>query len=64
MAHLVWVAKHANGEGEMPEQVDDHLLSPGDVDEWVQRWGDVASPLLWAHGMYLILAHELGLLDK
>jgi hypothetical protein len=24
----------------------------------------VATPLLWSHGMYLILADELGLLDR
>jgi hypothetical protein len=36
------------------------LLHPGSRNEWVARWGTVASPLLWSHGMYLILADELG----
>ena len=37
-------------------------LPHGASAEWVARWGAVASPLLWSHGMYLILADELGLL--
>ena len=41
-----------------------HLLHPGSRDEWVARWGPVASPLLWSHGMYLILADELGITDE
>jgi hypothetical protein len=24
------------------------------VAPWVQRWGHVATPLLWSHAMYLI----------
>jgi len=61
-AALRWVAAHADAAGEMPEQVPDHLLHPGSRDEWLERWGPVARPLLWSHGMYLILADELGLL--
>lgn len=61
-ARLEWVADHATAEGELPEQVDDHLLHLEDRAEWVERWGTVATPLLWSHGMYLILADELGLL--
>ncbi|MBD3780630.1 MAG: glycoside hydrolase family 15 [Micrococcales bacterium] len=64
-AHLRWIAAHADpATGEMPEQVPDHLLHPGSRDEWVDRWGTVAQPLLWSHGMYLILADELGLLGR
>lgn len=61
---LDWVAAHATAEGELPEQVDDHLLHPGSRAEWLERWGEVATPLLWSHGMYLVLADELGLLDR
>ncbi|GEL46936.1 hypothetical protein CHO01_20520 [Cellulomonas hominis] len=61
---LRWVAAHADpATGEMPEQVPDHLLHPASRAEWLDRWGTVARPLLWSHGMYLILADELGLLD-
>lgn len=62
--HLVWVAQHADDAGELPEQASDELLHPDSRAEWVQRWGDVATPLLWSHGMYLILVDELGLIQK
>lgn len=62
LARLRWVAAHATDEGLLPEQVDDHLLHPEHRPEWLERWGTVATPLLWSHGMYLILADELGLL--
>jgi GH15 family glucan-1,4-alpha-glucosidase len=61
---LVWAADHAQPSGDMPEQVADHLLHPEHRDEWLTRWGPVACPLLWSHGMYLILADELGLLPN
>jgi GH15 family glucan-1,4-alpha-glucosidase len=62
--HLRWIADQANANGDLPEQVDHHLLHPDSRAEWVARWGTVASPLLWSHGMYLILADELGITDK
>lgn len=61
-ARLEWAAAHATPEGHLPEQVPDHLLHPDARAEWLERWGPVATPLLWSHGMYLILADELGLL--
>ncbi|HEV7713651.1 MAG TPA: glycoside hydrolase family 15 protein [Asanoa sp.] len=60
--HLTWIAEHATAGGEFPEQVPDHLLHPASRQEWLDKWGPVATPLLWSHGMYLILADELGLL--
>lgn len=63
MDHLRWIADHAIGD-ELPEQVPDHLLHPEHRQEWVDRWGPVAQPLLWSHGMYLILADELGLIPR
>ena len=59
-AQLHWVAAHATPDGELPEQVDDHLLAPDRQAEWLARWGPVATPLLWSHAMYLTLAVELG----
>ena len=61
LRHLRWVAAQVTPEGHLPEQVPTHLLHPQSRDEWVERWGPVATPLLWSHGMYLILADELGL---
>lgn len=62
--HLRWIAAHATDDGQLPEQVPDHLLAPEHRQEWLDRWGPVATPLLWSHGMYLILADELGLLPE
>jgi GH15 family glucan-1,4-alpha-glucosidase len=59
---LRWVAAQATPDGELPEQVANHLLHPTHREEWLRRWGPVATPLLWSHGMYLILADELRLL--
>jgi GH15 family glucan-1,4-alpha-glucosidase len=57
---LDWIARHATAEGDLPEQVNDHLLAPAEEAAWVQRWGPVATPLLWSHAMFLTLALELG----
>ena len=58
--YLDWVAAQANANGDLPEQVDGHLLAPDREAEWEKRWGPVALPLLWAHAMYIILYRELG----
>lgn len=58
---LRWAASTATPDGDLPEQVDRHLLAPHMRQEWVDRWGTVATPLLWSHGMYLRLAADLGL---
>jgi isomaltose glucohydrolase len=60
--YLRWIAAQAGATGELPEQVGHHLLAPAHRGRWLQRWGPVATPLLWSHGMYLILADVLGLL--
>lgn len=58
MRQLQWVAAHATAEGDLPEQVPDHLLDQGSRQTWLDRWGPVATPLLWSHAMYLTLALE------
>ncbi len=62
--YLRWAAGQADPAGDMPEQVEDHLLHPEHRQEWIDRWGTVARPLLWSHAMFLILADELGLRPK
>lgn len=57
--YLDWAAGTATPQGMLPEQVDDHLLDPSRHAEWVERWGTVATPLLWSHAMVLRLAAEL-----
>src|SRR5690606_14428651 len=56
---LRWAASTAH-EGGMPEQVERHQLDPAFVEEWVERWGPSADPLLWSSAMFLRLAVELG----
>ena len=59
-AQLDWIARHATAAGDLPEQVDDHLLAPEAAATWIERWGPVATPLLWSHAMFLTLGLELG----
>lgn len=58
---LEWAASTATETGMLPEQVAGHLLAPAYRDQWEERWGPVATPLLWSHAMLLRLAAELGL---
>ena len=58
---LEWAASTATETGMLPEQVAGHLLAPAYRDQWEERWGSVATPLLWSHAMLLRLAAELGL---
>ena len=58
-ALLKWVESQADEQGWLSEQALEHLLAPDYLEEWVQRWGANASPLLWSHAMYIILAETL-----
>jgi len=58
---LDWVLSTATEDGRLPEQVPGHLLAPEYQREWLDRWGPVATPLLWSHAMFLRLARELDL---
>lgn len=59
-AQLDWVVTQADEQGNLPEQVSHHLLAPDRYEEWLERWGPIARPLLWSHAMFLTLAVELG----
>ncbi|MER3388949.1 MAG: glycoside hydrolase family 15 protein [Microcella sp.] len=59
-AQLAWAARTETAEGMLPEQVGEHLLAPDREQEWIDRWGSVATPLLWSHAMLVRLAVELG----
>jgi GH15 family glucan-1,4-alpha-glucosidase len=61
-AQLEWIGAAATRTGDLPEQVDEHLLRPEKRDEWVGRWGPPACPLLWSHALFLTLTLELGAL--
>lgn len=63
LRHLRWAAATETAEGFLPEQVPAHLLAPDRREEWVERWGPVATPLLWSHAMFVRLAVELDVLQ-
>lgn len=54
-----WIEAQVDEDGYLPEQVSDFLLAPDCYQEWEDRWGPVAKPLLWSHAMYIILWHAL-----
>jgi len=55
-----WIEDQADAEGNLPEQVSHSLNKPDRQQEWVDRWGTVAQPLLWSHANYLIAQHHLN----
>lgn len=50
-----WVRAQALPNGDLPEQVTADAQAPEMVEVWEQRWGPVATPLLWSHAMYLVM---------
>ena len=56
---LKWIESQADERGNLPEQICDHMLAPSHYHTWLDRWGPIASPLLWSHAMYLILYTRL-----
>lgn len=51
---LGWVEQQTDNKSQLPEQVPASLNDPSYYPVWVERWGPVATPLLWSHAMYLI----------
>lgn len=49
---LDWVAGTADEDLLLPEQVSPRL-APQVLEEWLERWGPSAHPLVWSHGMFL-----------
>lgn len=61
---LAWVEEQATAEGWLPEQIPAALNDPAFYQPWRDRWGDIASPLLWSHAKYLILREALDRRQK
>lgn len=54
---LADIERHATPAGDFPEQVVPPMLaSQSDYDNWVNMRGQIATPLLWSHAMYLLLS--------
>jgi GH15 family glucan-1,4-alpha-glucosidase len=56
---LEWTHQQASAEGYLPEQVPHALFAPAGYPEWVERWGPIATPLLWSHAKYLLLVKSV-----
>jgi isomaltose glucohydrolase len=63
-AKLDWVKFHIGEHGWLPEQSQDYLTHSNDYDQWVQRWGQPANPLLWSQAMFLTLAQLFTSVDN
>lgn len=50
-----WIESHAGDNLNLPEQVSEDLNATSYYSFWVQRWGEIAVPLLWSHAKYIIL---------
>jgi GH15 family glucan-1,4-alpha-glucosidase len=50
-----WIESHMGNNLNLPEQVPVNLNVPSYYSTWVERWGEIASPLLWSHAKYIIL---------
>jgi GH15 family glucan-1,4-alpha-glucosidase len=61
---LEWIEAQADEHGNLPEQVPATLNDPDYYQPWVDRWGAIASPLLWSHAKYIILKKELQALEE
>jgi GH15 family glucan-1,4-alpha-glucosidase len=58
---LAWVEAQSNRRGELPEQIPATLNDLNEYQPWVSQWGEIATPLLWSHAMYIILCSALQL---
>lgn len=57
---LKWCENHTEKDGLFPEQTFEHLNFPDIKEEWETKWWhESPSPLLWAHGMYIIACKAL-----
>jgi len=54
-----WIEGCAEENGDLPEQISDHVNEPDMLEPWVKRWGPVATPLLWSHASYITLYAHL-----
>lgn len=50
-----WIESHAENDQNLPEQIPVNLNNSSFYPTWVERWGEIASPLLWSHANYIIL---------
>lgn len=56
---LEWITEQQTNGGFLPEQVLHSVNVPSMIGVWEQKWGGVATPLIWSHAMFLLLEGEL-----
>ncbi len=59
-----WIVGRMEEDGSLPEQVLEIVNEPSMIGPWEDRWGKVASPLLWSHAMFLILDQRLNRVSR
>jgi GH15 family glucan-1,4-alpha-glucosidase len=59
-AALAWMEAQGDEKGNLPEQTSRHMVDPTRYEFWVDKWGEIASPLLWSQAMYLILKQKIA----
>lgn len=64
LEYLEWVESQFDERMHLPEQVQHHLLAPGEYQRWLEQWGPPACPLLWSHALHLILASKVEFWQK
>jgi len=57
---LKWMESQSDAQDYLPEQVPASLVDSAFYTPWVERWGEIAKPLLWSHAKYLILYNALN----
>ncbi len=62
VALLDWVVEAADDDLLLPEQVAPRL-APEVLEEWLERWGPSADPLVWSHGMFLAAVAQVQRAD-
>ncbi len=53
-----WVVDHASKVGDLPEQILHEPQDAASVGPWLERWGPVASPLLWSHAKFILMESD------
>ena len=56
---LEWTEAQASPEGELSEQIPHALFDEAGYKLWKRKWGAIASPLLWSHAKYILLAKAI-----
>jgi GH15 family glucan-1,4-alpha-glucosidase len=53
-----WVLGNVSAGGRLAEQILHEPQAAPFVQEWIDRWGPVANPLLWSHAKFILMESE------